>query len=108
MSKEVMKLGFEITTSGELFVFDPQEPDCRIAVDQVVFDAEQFLGKGQAIGYAVSVHGLPQDVADTLPHHMLRHLGVGAQFKPARGVAGTFRYRAIAGQTRFEKSAIPV
>lgn len=104
MTKEVMKLGFELS-NGELHVFDPKEPECRIKVDQILFDAapESLSWDGRALGYAVAVHGLPLDVADPLPSWVLRHLGVGAQFQPARRPSATCRYRASTGDTRFEK-----
>lgn len=101
MSLDFQKFGIDLS-NGALHIVDLDDPSCRVAVDQVVFDAVRTEGTW-AVGQIVSVHGLPQGVYEAVPARMLRSLGIGPQFRPGRGVRGSRRFRATAGDTNFKR-----
>lgn len=71
----------------------------RVAVDQVVFDSYgDPRGGAVAHGVIVSVHGLPQSLAQILDSNTLRSLGVGTYIN-----GGRFRVRR--GMTRWRATA---
>lgn len=71
----------------------------RVAVDQVVFDSYgDPRGDAVAHGVIVSVHGLPQSLAQILDSNTLRSLGVGTYIN-----GGRFRVRQ--GMTRWRATA---
>lgn len=96
-------------TDKKLYVFDPDYPEHRIEVDQVVFEAEPHHIRGTlAKGRIKAIHGMPIDVAHVLPASVLRDLGVGSQIIPANRVrTGSPRWRASAGDSKFERVSIP-
>lgn len=93
----------------KLYVFDPDYPEHRIEVDQVVFEAEPSQIKGGlARGLLKAIHGLPIEIAHVLPAEILRDLGVGANIIPAHRIrTGAPRWRASAGDSKFERVSIP-
>lgn len=101
MSLDFQKFGIDLSNDA-LHIVDLDDRSCRVAVDQVVFDAVNVNGTW-AVGQIVSVHGLPQDVYEVIPARMLRSLGIASQFRPGRGVRGTRRFRATAGDTSFKR-----
>lgn len=98
---ETQKFGIDLA-GGKLHIVDLQDKSCRIEVDQIVFEASS-VSSTWATGLIVSVHGLPQEVAGILPAALIRQLGVGSQYRPTRGVRGTKRFRAVAGEATFQR-----
>lgn len=105
MKSVPQKYGVDLNNK-KLHVFDLDDPDCRIEVDQVVFDATSTRGL-IAEGYITAVHGMPQDVAALLPAQMLYSLGVGTHITPHRMKPGLKRMRATSGQAKFEQVSHP-
>lgn len=85
MSKNAIALRAEFT-GNKVFLMDPDNVNARIEVDQVIVDGLR-VGRNFVEGYVVSVHGFPQEIAETLPQPLLHavgvgnHLGIGARFR---------------------------
>lgn len=80
-------------------VFLVDQSNNRVAVDQVVFDSyADPRGGSVSHGIIVSVHGLPQGLAQHLDSHTMRSLGVGTHVN-----GGRFRIRQ--GMTRWRATA---
>lgn len=70
---------------GQWYLLDPHNNSNRVAIDTALIDCVYCSfegGVGRAEGYIVSMHGLPQEVAQFLDAGTLRDLGVGAQMRP--------------------------
>ncbi len=106
-----MKVGVEIA-QGRVRIFCLEQPQQGIEVDQALFDAVRLTTNTPERkvyeGYVVAIHGLPLEVASTLPLGMQRSLGVATQINPlARRKPGTTRYRASVGDKGAKKVHIP-
>jgi len=85
MSKQAISLRAE-STGNKVFLMDPDNVSARIEVDQVIVDGIR-VGRNFVEGPIVSVHGFPQEVAETLPQSLLQAVGVGNHL----GIAARFR-----------------
>lgn len=102
---EVLKVGVDLN-NNKLTIFDLADPRCRVEVDQVQFLATRVEGL-VAEGYVTAVHGLPMEIADGMPSHALRALGVAPQLSPGRRfVRGAQLVRASAGDARFKRMKV--
>lgn len=103
---DVSKFGIDLS-GGKLQVFDLDEPQRRVPVDQVIFAATAVDGL-VAEGHIVAIHGLPFELAESMPLSLQRYLGVAPQFTPGMpGRRGFRRLRAVAGSSKFQEVQIP-
>ena len=83
---------------GNWAIVDPDTPHNTIRVDQILMDVDAS-GDGFAIGTVLAVHGLDQEIANTMSPRMLRALGVGFPNRIGRTPRGARRVRCMAGKS---------
>ena len=101
----ILKVGVDLN-NNKLAIFDLNDPQCRVEVDQVYFLATRIDG-AVAEGYITAVHGLPMEIADGMPLHALKSLGVAPQLSIGRRfIRGAPLMRASVGDVRFKRMQI--